>query len=154
MQQACGPTAFPQTHLCKTLTLTSPGASRPHTELPRPHTGPWTHAHKKGVTRMHMQVKHTYNNGSECTQTHLPYPRETPQHRPLPLNLPSWQTWPRLAPSVLSPLWPKTGPALPAPACLGGALPAPNASCQLSTGHSALCCWLPFLHVASSTPSS
>lgn len=75
--------------------------------------------------------------GVSCTNASL-HPKEIPPHRPLPSALHLGKTRPRLAPLAPSPPWLNVSPALPAPACLGGAQPASSASCQLSRGHSAL----------------
>lgn len=103
-----------------------------------PHTGPRIYAHNKRGIQMHMQIKRTYNNGSKCTQTHFPHPKEIlPSKDHCPSTFPLGKTRPRLALSALSPPWPRTGPALPALACLGGALPA--LSCQLPAQQRAQC---------------
>ena len=87
----------------------------------------------KREKQMHKQISHTGTRKTK--QAWIP----CPQHKRNSLSCPSsfllGQTRPRLAPSAPSPPWPKTDPALPALACLGGAPPAPSASCQLSTGH-------------------
>ena len=106
----------------------------------------------KTEKQIHKQISHTGTHKTKQART------PCPQHKRNSLSCPSsfllGQTRPRLAPSAPSPPWPKTDPALPALACLGGAPPAPSASCQLSTGQGAPCCRLPLWHVAGPTPSS
>lgn len=72
-----------QTHPCKTLTLTCPGASHPHTKLPRPHTDPRTQAHDKGATQMHVQTTHTITGVSVHKRT-SPTPEKPPAQATVP----------------------------------------------------------------------
>lgn len=64
---------------------------------------------------------------------HLSTPQKSSPAKTTVLQPSFGQTRPRLAPSALSPAWPRE--ALPAPACSGGAPPAP--SCQLPAASSA-----------------
>lgn len=117
-------------------------------------TAPRIRASSKRGLQRHTQIRHTHNR-SACVHTHHPHPkRNSPSRDHCPSTFCLGKTRPGLAPLALSSPWPGTDPARPAPACSGGAPPAPSASCQLSTGQGALGSWLPPRHVAGPTPSS
>lgn len=81
---------------------------------------------------------HTHRHTHRHTHTHTPPQKEFPSRDHGPSTSRLGRARPRRAPSAPSSPWPETDPALPAPACSGGAPPAPSASGQLSTGQGAL----------------